>query len=273
MKSKIINLNSNNIKIITRSLLIGKTIVIPTDTVYGIAADAKSFQGVENIFKIKKRPKRFPLILFTHSIAEAKKLAIFSPFEEYLASKYWPGPLTLILKKKGKKFYNGDKRLSKVGIRIPKNKDVIKILEYIQKPLATTSANIHGEINIKSLNQLGIIKSKDVAYAIEKKGKMSFKESTLVETKNNQINIIREGSLSKKLDSQLNILADKTSGDPNKIRSLVSELLQEGIVSTKTPEFLSLSRTPSTLVINSNLLDFNDFAIAPAAVSPLILYG
>ena len=125
MKSKIINLNSNNIKIITRSLLIGKTIVIPTDTVYGIAADAKSFQGVENIFKIKKRPKRFPLILFTHSIAEAKKLAIFSPFEEYLASKYWPGPLTLILKKKGKKFYNGDKRLSKVGIRIPKNKDVI----------------------------------------------------------------------------------------------------------------------------------------------------
>ncbi len=50
------------------------------------------------------------------------------------------------------------------------------------------------------------------------------------------------GSLSKKLDSQLNILADKTSGDPNKIRSLVSELLQEGIVSTKTPEFLSLSR-------------------------------
>jgi len=137
--------------------------------------------------------------LFTHSIAEAKKLAIFSPFEEYLASKYWPGPLTLILKKKGKKFYNGDKRLSKVGIRIPKNKDVIKILEYIQKPLATTSANIHGEINIKSLNQLGIIKSKDVAYAIEKKGKMSFKESTLVETKNNQINIIRQGSLSKKL--------------------------------------------------------------------------
>ncbi len=149
MKSKIINLNSNNIKIITRSLLIGKTIVIPTDTVYGIAADAKSFQGVENIFKIKKRPKRFPPILFTHSIAEAKKLAIFSPFEEYLASKYWPGPLTLILKKKGKKFYNGDKRLSKVGIRIPKNKEVIKILEYIQKPLATTSANIHGRNKYK----------------------------------------------------------------------------------------------------------------------------
>ena len=116
-----------------------------------------------------------------------------------MASKYWPGPLTLILKKKGKKFYNGDKRLSKVGIRIPKNKDVMKILEYIQKPLATTSANIHGEINIKSLNQLGIIKSKDVAYAIEKKGKMSFKESTLLETSCKEVKIIRSGQINKKI--------------------------------------------------------------------------
>ena len=63
MKSKIINLNSNNIKNITRSLLIGKTIVIPTDTVYGIAADAKSFQGVENVFKIKRSFLLFCLLI------------------------------------------------------------------------------------------------------------------------------------------------------------------------------------------------------------------
>ena len=72
MKSKIINLNSNNIKIITRSLLIGKTIVIPTDTVYGIAADAKSFQGVENIFKIKKRPKDFLLFCLLIQLLKLK---------------------------------------------------------------------------------------------------------------------------------------------------------------------------------------------------------
>ena len=162
MKSKIIKLKPNNIKIITRSLLAGKTIVIPTDTVYGIAANAKSLHGVENIFKIKKRPKKFPLILFTDSITEAKKLAIFSPFEEYLASKYWPGPLTLVLRKKVSNIYNGDKRLSKVGIRIPKNKEAIKILKYIKRPLATTSANIHGEKNIRSLSKLMIINSYNV---------------------------------------------------------------------------------------------------------------
>ena len=72
MKSKIINLNSNNIKIITRSLLIGKTIVIPTDTVYGIAADAKSFQGVENIFKIKKDPRDFLLFCLLIQLLKLK---------------------------------------------------------------------------------------------------------------------------------------------------------------------------------------------------------
>ena len=80
-------------------------------------------------------------------------------------------------------FINRLAKLSQEEVKLPKNRD-----KFIQE-----------EINIKSLTQLGIIKSKDVAYAIEKKGKMSFKESTLVETKNNQINIIREGSLSKKL--------------------------------------------------------------------------
>ena len=199
MKSKIIKLKPNNIKIITRSLLAGKTIVIPTDTVYGIAANAKSLHGVENIFKIKKRPKKFPLILFTDSITEAKKLATFSPFEEYLASKYWPGPLTLVLRKKVRNIYNGDKRLSKIGIRIPKNKEVIKIIKCIKRPLATTSANIHGEKNTRSLRKLMIINSYNVAFAIENEGNMSFKESTLVETKNKQVKIIREGALSKEL--------------------------------------------------------------------------
>ena len=121
------------------------------------------------------------------------------PFEEYLASKYWPGPLTLVLRKKASDIYNGDKRLSKVGIRIPKNKEVIKILKYIKRPLATTSANIHGEKNIRSLSKLMIINSYDVAFAIESEGNMSFKESTLVETKNKQVKIIREGAISKEL--------------------------------------------------------------------------
>ena len=119
---KVYKANINSIKLAARSLLNGKTIIIPTDTVYGIAADATNEKGVENIFKIKKRPRTYPLILFVKSIKEAKKYAYFNDIEEFLANHYWPGPLTLILRKKNRKIYNGDKRLSKIGIRIPKIK-------------------------------------------------------------------------------------------------------------------------------------------------------
>ena len=97
---KVIKANINSIKLAARSLLNGKSIIIPTDTVYGIAADATNEKGVENIFKIKKRPKTYPLILFVKSIKEAKKYANFNHIEEFLATHYWPGPLTLILRKK-----------------------------------------------------------------------------------------------------------------------------------------------------------------------------
>ena len=61
---KVIKANINSIKLAARSLLNGKTIIIPTDTVYGIAADATSEIGVENIFKIKKRPKTFSILSY-----------------------------------------------------------------------------------------------------------------------------------------------------------------------------------------------------------------
>jgi L-threonylcarbamoyladenylate synthase len=195
---KVIKANINSIKLAARSLLNGKTIIIPTDTVYGIAAVATSEIGVENIFKIKKRPKTYPLILFVRSINEAKKYAHLNDVEECLATHYWPGPLTLILRKKNRNIYNGDKRLSKIGIRIPKNKDVMNLLKIINKPLATTSANIHKEKNSNNINQLSLLDSDDVTYAISSRYRMSFAESTLVEVSKNKISLLRKGSITKK---------------------------------------------------------------------------
>ncbi len=195
---KVFKANINSIKLAARSLLNGKTIIIPTDTVYGIAADATNEIGVENIFKIKKRPKTYPLILFVKSINEAKKYAHFSDIEEFLAAHYWPGPLTLILRKKNRNIYNGDKRLAKIGIRIPKNKVVMNLLKIINKPLATTSANIHQEKNSNNINQLSLLDSDDVTHAISSRDRMSFAESTLVEVSKNKIRLLRKGSISKK---------------------------------------------------------------------------
>ena len=199
MKFKIKKYSKNSIQLASRSLLNGLTIILPTDTVYGIAALAEDEKAIEKIFKIKKRPKSLPLIIFVKSIKDAAKIAKFSPLDMVLAKKLWPGPLTLILKKKKSKIYNGDKRLSKIGIRIPKNNTVLALLNKIKKPLATTSANLHKERNTRKIDNLNILENKNIDIAISSSEKMSFKESTLLETSRKEVKIIRSGQINKKI--------------------------------------------------------------------------
>ena len=199
MKSKIKKYSKNSIQLASRSLLNGSTIILPTDTVYGIAALAGNKKAVEKVFKIKKRPKSMPLIIFVKSIKDANKIAKFSPLDTALANELWPGPLTLILKKKKSIIYNGDKRLSKIGIRIPKNKVVLTLLNKIKKPLATTSANLHREKNPRKIDRLSILENKNINIAISTNEKMSFKESTLLETSEKEVKIIRSGQINKKI--------------------------------------------------------------------------
>ena len=199
MKSKIKKYSKNSIQLASRSLLNGSTIIVPTDTVYGIAALASNKKAVEKIFLIKKRPKSLPLIIFVKSMRDATKIAEFSPLDIALANELWPGPLTLILKKRKSRIYNGDKRLSKIGIRIPKNKTVLDLLNKIKKPLATTSANLHKEKNARKIDHLNILEDENVNMAILTNEKMSFKESTLLETSEKEVKIIRSGQINKKI--------------------------------------------------------------------------
>ena len=197
MLNKIKKFSKDTIQLASRSLQNGEVIVMPTDTVYGLAALAEDESAVKKIFKIKNRPKTLPLIIFVQSLEEAKKIAEFNALDIILAKNFWPGPLTLILNKKKKKIYNGDKRLSKIGIRIPRNKAMLSLLNNIKKPLATTSANLHKEKNERSIKNLKILLSKDLKTAIFSNEKKTFKESTLVATYANEVKILRHGQLNK----------------------------------------------------------------------------
>ena len=197
MLNKIKKSSNDTIQLASRSLQNGEIIVMPTDTVYGLAALAENESAVKKIFKIKNRPKSMPLIIFVRSLEEAKKIAKFNELDIILARNFWPGPLTLILNKRKKKIYNGDKRLSKIGIRIPRNKAMLSLLNNIKKPLATTSANLHKEKNERSIKNLKILLSKELKTAIFSNEKMTFKESTLVATSTNEVRILRHGQLNK----------------------------------------------------------------------------
>ena len=197
MLNKIKKSSNDTIQLASRSLQNGEVIVMPTDTVYGLVALAEDESAVKKIFKIKNRPKTMPLIIFVRSLEEAKKIAEFNELDIILAKNFWPGPLTLILNKRKKTIYNGDKRLSKIGIRIPRNKAMLSLLNNIKKPLATTSANLHKEKNERSIKNLKILLSKDLKTAIFSNEKMTFKESTLVATYANAVKILRNGQLNK----------------------------------------------------------------------------
>jgi L-threonylcarbamoyladenylate synthase len=122
----------------------GKVLVCPTDTVYGLIADATNKKAVEKLFKIKKRKLNKPLPIFIKNIKTAKKLAFIDKNQEKFLKKVWPGKVTTVLKrKKTFKLYGVDK--DTIGLRIPNHKFVLSLLKEIKKPLTGTSANISGK--------------------------------------------------------------------------------------------------------------------------------
>ncbi len=141
--------------------------ICPTDTVYGLVADATNKKAVEKIFKIKKRPRSKPLAVFVKDIKMAKELAEIDERQEEILKKYWPGKYTFILKSKiqnsnAKSNQKSKIQISKliigkgntIGLRIPKYKFLNDLLKKINRPLAQTSANISGQPPLTKINDI-----------------------------------------------------------------------------------------------------------------------
>ena len=125
---------------------------IPTETVYGLAANAYSDRATEKIFKLKKRPKKNPLIVHYFSIRDLKKDCKINKNFLKLYKNFCPGPITFILKKKKEskitKNVNNDK--STLAVRFPKHPLTRKLLKFLNYPLAAPSANISSRVSAVS---------------------------------------------------------------------------------------------------------------------------
>lgn len=132
---------------IIKELKRGKAIICPTDTVYGLLADATNKKAVERIFKIKKRPKNKALPIFVKDLKMAEELAEIDKEQEKFLKKVWPGKVTAVLRQKAKnaklKIYGVDKKT--IALRIPNYKLVLGLLKKINRPLTGTSANVSSE--------------------------------------------------------------------------------------------------------------------------------
>ena len=136
--------NHSNIKKAKKYLDQNKCVAVPTETVYGLAANAYSTIAVKKIFKLKKRPKSNPLIVHYSNLSELKKDCLINDKFLKLYKKFCPGPITFVLElKKNSKISkivtNNNKTLA---IRFPKHKILKNLLKTLDYPLAAPSANV-----------------------------------------------------------------------------------------------------------------------------------
>ena len=127
----------------------GQVVAVPTETVYGLAADATRADAVARIYAAKGRPSFNPLIVHVPDIAAARALAVFDADADTLASAFWPGPLTLVLPLRADAGLAAavTAGLSTVAIRVPAHRGMCALLTACGKPLAAPSANRSGGIS------------------------------------------------------------------------------------------------------------------------------
>src|SRR3954467_8262246 len=126
----------------------GGIVAFPTETVYGLGADATNSDAVLKIYETKGRPRFNPLIVHVADMAMAKTLVEFSPLAEKLAT-FWPGPLTLVLPKRPGAGLSDivTAGLDTVGIRIPNHPLALALIRETGRPLAAPSANPSGRLS------------------------------------------------------------------------------------------------------------------------------
>lgn len=139
--------NPEDVQAVVAILKRGGVVAVPTETVYGLAADALNPDACRQIFEIKRRPLIDPLIVHVYDVPQAAALAYFSPLAERLAQTFWPGPLTLVLPKKSQVPDLITAGRETVGLRIPQHPLLRKVLRLSGLPLAAPSANPFGSLS------------------------------------------------------------------------------------------------------------------------------
>lgn len=188
----------------------GGIVVFPTETVYGIGADAFNTNAVEKIFNIKKRAKDNPLIFHISSEDMLNSIAETTSLAKKLIKHFWPGPLTLVLKSKiEKKFTFG---LDTIAVRMPENLLALKIIEKLGNPVVAPSANISGKPSSTDFEHVLQDFNGKVECIVDGGGTVYGIESTVIDISENKAILLRPGALSIEDIENLNIkvvLAEK----------------------------------------------------------------
>lgn len=196
----------------------GEVIAIPTETVYGLAGNAFNEKAIKKIFSIKNRPLTNPLIVHIKSFAELDKIARDIPETAMkLAKKFWPGPLTLVLKKQPavSDLLTGGK--STVAVRIPGHPVALELLEAIDFPLVAPSANPSGYISPTCEEHVSEQLKDKIPMILEGGPCEKGVESTIIGFENGQAVLLRPGAVSTEQIEAVTgqpLMPHKSNGSP-----------------------------------------------------------
>jgi len=207
----------------------GKLVLFPTETVYGIGANGLDSNAVKNIFIAKGRAQDNPLILHVSSIEMVEKIASeISALEYEIMNKFFPGPLTLILKRKNIVPDVVTGNLDTVGIRMPSNIIAKSLIELSNTPIAAPSANISGKPSGTNIQDIFEELKDRVDYIIDGGDTLVGLESTVIRVIDNEIHILRPGKITKE---DLEILGRKVIIDSHVLNDIVDneEVLSPGM--------------------------------------------
>lgn len=175
----------------------GELVAIPTETVYGLAANAFDDQAALRIFEVKRRPSFDPLIVHTSSLDRIGDFVKDVPEVAYkLAEAFWPGPLTLLLPKKEKVPDLVTSGLPRVAIRIPRHALTLQLLEELDFPLAAPSANPFGYISPTTARHVEEQLGEQIPYILDGGPCQVGVESTIIGFEGRKTIIYRLGGMS-----------------------------------------------------------------------------
>ena len=149
MQTRVLAFTDDAIAEASRLILAGEPVAVPTETVYGLAANATNAQAVARIYEAKGRPAFNPLIVHVPDLAAAREIGVFNDEAQELAERWWPGPLTLVvpLRERAGIASIVTAGLSTIGIRVPAHPAMQALLQSAGLPLAAPSANASGSMS------------------------------------------------------------------------------------------------------------------------------
>jgi L-threonylcarbamoyladenylate synthase len=176
----------------------GSLVVIPTDTVYGIACRPDDPAATDRLFGIKRRPRDLELPVLVSSIEVAGQVAQLDERSRRLMEAFWPGPLTVVLPRAvpARRWdLGGDAHT--VGVREPRHLLALALLER-SGPLAVTSANLSGTPSPESCEELHAVFGEGIAVYLCQEEPLSGHPSTVVDLTHEEVRVLRAGSVTER---------------------------------------------------------------------------